>query len=138
MRFAMAPVSGCSLRSSVRGAHSTLVSSGSFRFRNRRPRRVHDTMNQWIGVLAEDAIYRPAPWRRVAVTGPLSVIAIVAMLLGSRFIKPSLPHPHESNAIEARLVDVVPPKPAGLQGGAAAAPVKPKPVEKPHPKTVGT
>jgi periplasmic protein TonB len=95
-------------------------------------------MNQWIGVLAEDEIYRPAPWLRFAVTGPLSVIAIVAMLLGSRFIKPSLPHLHESNAIEARLVDVVPPKPAGLQGGAAAAPVKPKTVEKPHPKTMAT
>jgi protein TonB len=28
----------------------------------------------------------------------------------------------------------VPPQPAGLQGGAAPAPAKPKPVEKPHPQ----
>ena len=70
-------------------------------------------------------------------TGPLAVISMIAMLLGSRFLKPSLPHPPEHNAIEAQLVEVVPPpKPAGLQGGPAAAPVKPKTVEKPHPKTV--
>jgi len=95
-------------------------------------------MNQWIGPIIEEEIYRPQPWRRFALTGPLAVISMVAMLLGSRFIKPSLPHPPEHNAIEAQLVEVVPPKPAGLQGGPAAAPVKPKQPEKPHPKTVAT
>jgi periplasmic protein TonB len=94
-------------------------------------------MNQWIGhSAAMDDLYRPEPWRHFVVTAPLSVVAIIAMLLGSRFLKPSLPHPHESNAIEAQLVEVTPPKPAGLQGGASAVPVKPKPAEKPHPKPV--
>jgi protein TonB len=91
-------------------------------------------VNQWIGPIVEDEIYRPQPWRRFALTAPLSVVTIVAMLLGSRFIKPSLPHPRDYNAIEAQLVEVLPPKPAGLQGGPAAAPLKPKPVEKPHPE----
>jgi len=95
-------------------------------------------MNQWIGPTVEEEIYRPQPWRRFALTGPLSVLTIIAMLLGSRFIKPTLPHPREYNAIEARLVEVVPPKPAGLQGGPAAVQVKPKRIEKPHPKTVAT
>jgi protein TonB len=99
-------------------------------------------MNQWIGPIVEEDIYRPQPWQRFALTGPLSIVTIVAMLLGSRFIKPSLPHPPQYNAIEAQLVEVLPPKPAGLQGGPAAVPVKPKPVEKPHPekhpKTVAT
>jgi protein TonB len=93
-------------------------------------------MNQWIGATAEEDIYRPQPWRRFVLTGPLAIIAMVAMLLGSRFLKPSLPHPPEHNAIEAQLVEVVPPKPAGLQGGAAPVAAKPKLVEKPHPKTV--
>ncbi len=96
-------------------------------------------MNQWIGATAEEDFYRPQPWRRFVLTGPLAVIAMIAMLLGSRFLKPSLPHPPEHNAIEAQLVEMVaPPKPAGLQGGAAPAATKPKPVEKPHPKTVAT
>jgi periplasmic protein TonB len=96
-------------------------------------------MNQWIGTIVEPEVYRPQPWQRFAVTGPLAVIATIAMLLGSRFIKPTLPHPREYNAIEARLVEVIPPpKPAGLQGGAAAVPVKPKAAEKPHPKTVAS
>jgi len=94
-------------------------------------------MNQWIGhSAAMDDLYRPEPWRHFVVTAPLSVVAIIAMLLGSRFLKPSLPHPHESNAIEAQLVEVTPPKPGGLQGGASTVPVKPKPAEKPHPKPV--
>ncbi len=91
-------------------------------------------MNQWIGSVAEEEIYRPQPWRRFVVTGPLAVISIIAMLLGSRFLKPSLPHPPEHNAIEAQLVEVIPPKPAGLQGGPAAAPVKPRTVETPPPR----
>jgi protein TonB len=95
-------------------------------------------MNQWIGPIVEEDIYRPRPWRRFALTGPLSIVTIIAMLLGSRFIKPSLPHPREYNAIEAQLVELLAPKPAGLQGGPAAAPLKPKPTEKPHPKTVAT
>ncbi len=96
-------------------------------------------MNQWIGpIVEEEMIYRSQPWQRFALTGPLAVVSIMAMLLGSRFIKPSLPHPPEHNAIEAYLVEVVPPKPAGLQGGPAAALVKPKPVEKSHPKRVAT
>ncbi len=91
-------------------------------------------MNQWIGKIVEVEIYRPQPWRRFALTGPLSAVTIVAMLLGARFIKPTLPAPPQFNAIEAQLVEVVPPKPAGLQGGATAVPAKRKPVEKPHPK----
>jgi periplasmic protein TonB len=86
-------------------------------------------MNQWIGPDVALEIYRPEPWRRFALTGPLSVVTIIAMLLGSRFIKPSLPHPREYNAVEAQLVEVVSPKPAGLQGGELA----PKPVERRHP-----
>jgi protein TonB len=97
-------------------------------------------MNQWIGTLVEDDFYRPEPWRHFALAGPLAVITLMAMLLGSKYLKPSLPRPPEHNAIEARLVELVPPKPAGLQGGAAAATVavKPKTVEKPHPKKVAT
>jgi protein TonB len=98
-------------------------------------------MNQWIGPIVEpeiDEIYRPQPWRRFVLTGPLSMVTILAMLLGSRFLKPSLPTPPAHNAIEAQLVDLVPPQPAGLQGGAAPAPAKPKPIEKPHPKTVAS
>jgi protein TonB len=93
-------------------------------------------MNQWLGPIVEEEIYRLPPWHRFALTGPLAVVSIVAMLLGSRFVKPSLPHPPEYNAIEARLVEVLPPKPAGLQGG--SVPAKPKLVEKTHPKTVAT
>jgi hypothetical protein len=93
-------------------------------------------MNLWIGPRFEDDIYRPEPWRHFVVTVPLSVLALFAMLLGSRYLKPSLPPPPEHNAIEARLVEVIPPlAPAGLQGGASPAVVaKPKAVEKPHPK----
>jgi protein TonB len=94
-------------------------------------------MNQWIGSLAEPEdsdFYRPPTWRRFVLTGPLSVLTMIAMLLGSRFLKPSLPTPPEHNAIEAQLVEVVPPKPAGLQGGAAPVAMKPKPVAKPHPQ----
>jgi len=95
-------------------------------------------MNQWIGSAVEDDFYRPEPWRHFVVTGPLSVLALFAMLIGSRYLKPSLPHAPEHNAIEAQLVEVIPPvKPAGLQGGATPAVVaKPKTVEKPHPKKV--
>jgi periplasmic protein TonB len=91
-------------------------------------------MNQWIGPIVEEEFYRPEPWRRFAVTGPLAAVAVVAMLLGSRFLKPNLPPPPPHNAIEAQLVELEPPKPAGLQGGPAAAPAKPKPIEKPHPE----
>jgi protein TonB len=93
-------------------------------------------MNQWIGPIVEPQIYRPEPWQRFALTGPLAAVSIVVMLLGSTLVKPTLPHPPEYNAIEARLVEVLPPKPAGLQGG--SVPAKPKPVEKPHRKTVAT
>jgi len=95
-------------------------------------------MNQWIGTVAKlelDEAYRPPSWRRFALTGPLATVTIIAMLLGSRMLKPSLPPPPENNAIEARLVEVIPPpKPAGLQGGEALAPVAPKPAAKPHPR----
>ena len=93
-------------------------------------------MNQLIApIVIDDDIYRPQPWRRFALTGPLAALAIFAMLLASRMLKPSLPRPPENNAIEARLVEVVPsPEPAGLQGGAAPAPIKPKPIEKPKPE----
>ena len=96
-------------------------------------------MNQWIGKTAEAAlldIYRPDPWRRFALTGPLSAVTILAMLLGSRFLKPSLPPPPQHNAIEARIVEIEAPKPAGLQGAPATVTVKPKTAEKPHPKKV--
>ncbi len=89
-------------------------------------------MNQWIGDIAQDDLDRPPPWRRFALTGPLAIVTIIAMLWGSRLVKPSLPSPREYNAIEAQLVEVIPPKPAGLQGGAAPVPLKP--VEKPHPQ----
>jgi protein TonB len=89
-------------------------------------------MNQWIGLTVEEEIYRPPQWRRFALTGPLSAIAIMAMLLGSGLIKPALPRARESNAIEARIIELAPPQPAGLQGG--AVPVAPKPAEKPHRK----
>jgi periplasmic protein TonB len=94
-------------------------------------------MNQWIGPIVPPEIfeiYRPQPLRRFALAGPLAAIAVVAMLLGSRFLKPNLPPPPSHNAIEAQLVQLEPPKPAGLQGGPAAAPAKPKPIEKPHPE----
>jgi len=84
-------------------------------------------MNQWIGPIVEEELYRPQPWRRFVLTGPLSALSILAMLLGSRFLKPSLPTPPAHNAIEAQLVELVAPKPAGLQGGPAAVTVKPKP-----------
>jgi len=93
-------------------------------------------MNQWIGVIAEPGIpdvYRSDPWRRFVLTGPLSAVTIIAMLLASRMLKPDLPAPPEHNAIEVQLVEVAPPKPASLQGG-AAIPSKAKPVEKPHPQ----
>lgn len=93
-------------------------------------------MNQWIGNTAEPAlfdIYRPQPWRRFVLTGPLSAVTILLMLIGSRFLKPNLPPPPAHNAVEAQLVEVITPKPAGLQG-APAATVTVK--SKPHPKTV--
>src|SRR5579872_1262157 len=94
--------------------------------------------NQWVG-LPDDEFHRPQTWKRFAITAPLSVVTLIAMVIGSRFIKPTLPEPPQHNAIEARLVMVLPPpQPAGLQGGPAAAAVKPKTIEKPHPKTVAT
>ena len=93
-------------------------------------------MNQWIGPIAELEVYRPPSWRRFALTGPLAAMAILAMLAASTMLKPPRPRHIEYNAIEARLVDVSPPpQPAGLQGGSAPVPMKPKPAEKPHHKT---
>ena len=96
-------------------------------------------MNQWIGAMTEPEdsdIYRPtavAAIRGDRSTGGASTM--LAMLLGSRFLKPSLLDPPEHNAIEAQLVEVIPPpKPAGLQGGAAPVAIKPKTVERPHPQ----
>ena len=94
-------------------------------------------MNQWVGTIVEPElleVYRPQPWRRFALTGPLAALAIAAMLLSSTMIRPALPKPPPNNAIEAQLVEVVPPQPAGLQGGAAPVPVKTKPVVKPKPE----
>ena len=93
-------------------------------------------MNQWIGSIAAAElldVYRPQTWRRFALTGPLSAVTIVAMLFCSRMLKPTLPTPPAHNAIEAQLVEVIPPQPAGLQGGAAPAPLKPKIVPQPQP-----
>ena len=92
-------------------------------------------MNQWIGPIAEPELYRPQPWRRFALTGPLAAMAILAMLAASTMLKPPRPRHLEYNAIEARLVEVLPPQPAGLQGGSAPVPMKAKPAEKPHHKT---
>jgi periplasmic protein TonB len=100
--------------------------------KNPLPDMTDEVMNQPIGSNVHDGFYRPGLEGRFAVTGPMAVVAIIAMLLGTRFIKPNLPHPRTGDAIEARLVEIVPPQPAGLQGG--AAPAKPKPVEKPHPQ----
>jgi periplasmic protein TonB len=86
----------------------------------------------------EEAMPRNQSRRRFAVTAPLAVLATAAMLLGAGLIRPPAPHHHPSNAIEARLIEVVPPQPAGLQGGPAAVPVKPKLAEKPHRKRVAT
>ncbi len=91
-------------------------------------------MNQWIGaIVEEEEIIRPRPWRRFAIAGPLAAVTIFAMLLSTKMLKPTLPAPPPHNAVEAQLVELVPPQPAGLQGGAAPAPVKPKRVEKPQP-----
>jgi protein TonB len=78
------------------------------------------------------------PWQRFAFAAPVSTAVILAMLLASTLIKPMLPHLRESNAIEAQLVEVIPPKPAGLQGGPAAVPAKPEPAQKPHRKAAET
>jgi len=102
--------------------------------KNPPPETTDEVMNQSTVTNVHDGFYRPGLEGRFAVTGPMAVVAIIAMLLGARFIKPNLPHPRTGNAIEAQLIEVVPPQPAGLQGGAAPAPAKPKPVEKPHPK----
>jgi len=89
--------------------------------------------NLWVG-LPDDEFYQPQTWKRFVLTGPLSVVTLIAMVIGSRFIKPSLPEPPAHNAIEARLVMVLPPaQPAGLQGGPATATVKSKPI---RPKPV--
>ena len=65
--------------------------------------------NLWVG-LADDVFYRPQTWKRFALTAPLAVVTPIAMVLGSRFIKPTLPEPPHHNAIEARLVMVLPPR----------------------------
>jgi protein TonB len=69
----------------------------------------------------DDFIVPPAaPWRRFAATGPLAVLTLVAMLLGSRFIKSSLSAPPHYDQVMATLVEPSPPPlPARLQGGAA-------------------
>src|SRR5713226_6188443 len=102
----MAPALECSRRSTDRVEGSTAALSGNFRSPSLHPRRVHDTMNQWIGpIVVEEEFYRPQPWRRFALTGPLAVVTILAMMLGSRFIKPTLSPPREYNAIEAQLIE---------------------------------
>ena len=82
----------------------------------------------------EDGIPRGQSQRRFAVTAPLAAAVTATLLVCASFVKPPVPHHHPSNAIEARLVEIVPPQPAGLQGGPAAVPVKPKPAEKPRRK----
>jgi protein TonB len=75
-----------------------------------------------------------APLRRFAVTVPLAMLSLVAMFLSSRFIKTSLPPPPHYEDVIASLVEPPsPPRPAGLQGGAAPAkPIHHEPRPRPH------
>jgi periplasmic protein TonB len=97
------------------------------------PETADELTNPSIATNVHDGFRRPGLEGRFAVTAPMAVVALIAMLFSARFIKPNLPHPRTGDAIEARLVEIVPPQPAGLQGGAAPAP-KPKPAAKPHPQ----
>ncbi len=82
---------------------------------------------------SEYAPYRQAARRRFACTIPLSVSVMTLILIEAALIRPNLPPPPEFNAVEARLIELAPPpKPAGLQGGAAPA-TAPKPRRRPAP-----
>ncbi len=92
------------------------------------------------GVVDDFVLPTAAPWRRFAVTGPLAVLTLVAMFIGSGFIKTSLPAPPHYDQVMATLVvePPPPPVPAGLQGGAApvikrvAKPIHHEPRTHPH------
>ncbi len=73
---------------------------------------------------------RTAPSRTFAVTVPLAMVTLVAMVFGTRFIPSSLPPPPHYDVVIATIVEPPPPPPvpAGLQGGAAPAA---KPAAKP-------
>ncbi len=74
------------------------------------------------------------PWRRFAIAGPAAASAIALLLFCSRFIRPELPTPRTTSAVEVHLIQPAPPKPAGLQGGAALAPhAKPKRIARKPP-----
>jgi protein TonB len=63
---------------------------------------------------------KAAPWRRFAVTVPLAMLTLVAMVFCSRLIPSSLPPPPHYDVVMATIVEPpAPPVPAGLQGGAA-------------------
>lgn len=91
---------------------------------------------------------RTAPWRRFAVTVPLAMLTLVAMVAGARFFPSSLPPPPHYDVVLATIVEPPPPPPmpAGLQGGAtpaakpAAKPIHQKPRARPHraPPTLAT
>jgi protein TonB len=76
------------------------------------------------------------PRRRLVWIVPLAVVLWTVILLGfSRLLERTAPPPPELTPVQARIVELPPP---GLQGGAAApapvhAPVKPKPIVRPHP-----
>jgi periplasmic protein TonB len=77
----------------------------------------------------DDYTLPAAPMRRFAVTVPLAMLTLIAMVAGSRFMPSSLPAPPHYDVVMATIVEPPPPPmPAGLQGG--AAPVT-KPVAKP-------
>ena len=84
----------------------------------------------------DDGLPRNESGRRLTVTVPLAVAFTAMLMVCASLVKPPKPHPHPSNAIEARLVEVLPAQPAGLQGGAAPAIAKPKPIEHPQHKAV--
>jgi protein TonB len=82
---------------------------------------------------------RVAPWRRFAVTVPLAMLTLVAMVACSRLLPSSLPPPPHYDVVMATIVEPPPPPvPAGLQGGAApvtkraAKPVHHEPRAHPH------
>jgi protein TonB len=87
----------------------------------------------------DDYTLPAAPLRRFALTVPLAMLTLVAMVVSAKYFPSSLPPPPHYDVVMATIVEPAPPPPmpAGLQGGAAPA-AKPaaKPVHhapRPHP-----
>ena len=55
------------------------------------------------GAVDEFVVPTAAPWRRFALTGPLAMLTLVAMFIGSGFIKTSLPAPPHYDQVMATL-----------------------------------